>query len=285
MPIEFEKHDNKPTCSLDQWSIDDVDELAKVLAWLYVRKPKHAAKIIAKLAPGSASFPGREFAAARALLTYRTNDIEKALKSADATIRLAAEEKRDTRIEHRDGLLFQHISWVAASIRYPNSHLSPPHVRTADKGFDGVLIRINSTTSLGSVTLCEDKATTNPRNLVTQSIWKEITSIHNGDKDLEIHDAVTALLEKADGVDVELALQGISWENLRRYRIALTAPETKKKNDSFAHIFKGFDKVALGKIITRKAEFIALPDVRAFLDDLAQRVIAELNALESNFNV
>lgn len=285
MPIDFEKHDNKPTCFLDEWSIEDLDELAKVLAWLYVRKPKHAAKIIAKLAPGAASFPGREFDAARALLSYRTDDIAKDLTSKDEKIRKAAEDKRDTRIEHRDGLLFQHISWVAASIRYPDSHLSTPHVRTADKGFDGVLIRINANTALGSVTLCEDKATTNPRGLVTQSIWKEFKSIHKGEKDLEIHDAVTALLEKADGVNVELALQGISWDNLRRYRIALTAPEAAKKKSGYAHIFDGFEKVAIGKVVTRKAEFLALADVRKFLNDLAQMVIVELDELEEETNV
>ncbi len=285
MPIKFTKHQNKPTCLLAQWTIGDLDELAKALAWLYVRKPKHAAKVIAKLAPKAAAFPGREFAAARRLLRIRTGDIAADLKSADDDIRKPAEGKRDVRIEHRDGLLFQHVSWIAAHLQFPQSHLSAPHVRTADKGFDGVVIQINAKTSLGSVILCEDKATINPRNLVTQSIWKELANIHKGDKDLEIHDAVTALLDKVPDVDSELALQGTSWDKLRHYRIALTAPESQKKPSGFAHIFSGFEKVATGNVSTRIAEYISLPDVRAFLDDLAKRVIKALDELEAATHV
>jgi hypothetical protein len=285
MPITFTKHQNKQICLLAQWKIADLNQLANTLAWLYVRKPRHAAKIIAKLAPGAAAFPGREFEAARKLLTVNTSDIANDLTSADAIVRRKAEDKRDTRVEHRDGLLFQHVSWIAAHIQFPQSHLSAPHVRTADKGFDGVVIQINTETSLGSVILCEDKATTNPRNLVTQSIWKELANIHKGDKDLEIHDAVTALLDKIDGVDSERALQGTSWDKLRHYRVALTAPDSQKKNDSFSHIFAGFDKVATGDLSTRIAEYIALSNVRTFLDDLAKRVIVALDDLEIGTHV
>lgn len=280
MPITFQPHQNAPTCLLEQWSISDLKELANALAWLYVRKPKHAANVIAKLAPGFAAFPGNEFQAARNLLRIKIDDISEDLQSGDPAIRKKAEDKRDVRIEHRDGLLFQHISWVAAKLKYPLSHLSAPHVRPADKGFDGVVIAIDANTSLGSVILCEDKATTDPRKLVTQSIWKELAIVHAGEKDLEIHDAVTALLDKIDGVDGERALEGISWQKLRHYRVALTAPESKKRKSGYAHIFSGFDEIAKGNLNTRIAEYIALPDVRIFLNDLAARVIAALDELE-----
>jgi hypothetical protein len=285
MPISFKSHPNQQTCRLAQWTIENLEQLVEALAWLYVRKPRHAAKIIEKLAPGVAIFPGREFDAARELLSVDTSDIENDLQSADPTVRKKAEDKRDVRTEHRDGLLFQHLSWVAASLQYPGSYLTAPHVRTADKGFDGVVVTIDDNTSLGAVILCEDKATVNPRQLVTQSIWKELADVCKGAKDLEILDAVTALLDKIEGIDSERALQGISWDKLRHYRVSLTAPETQKKKDSFAHIFKGFEKVVAGALGTRIAEFIALPDVRKFLDDLAQRVIAELDQLEIDSDV
>jgi hypothetical protein len=281
MPIAFTKHKNEPTCLLDQWSIGDLEALAKVLAWLYVRKPKHAANVIASLAPGSAAFPGKEFEAARQLLRVATDDIAADLLSPDPDVKKKAEDKRDTRIEHRDGLLFQHLSWVAATLKFPQSYLSAPHVRPADKGFDGVVIQIDASTSLGSVILCEDKATIDPRKLVTQSIWKELANIHKGEKDLEIHDAVTALLDKIDGIDSERALEGASWEKLRHYRVALTTPESKKQKGGFSHLFSGFDKIATGNVETRIAEYQALPDVRAFLNDLATRVIAALDELEA----
>ena len=146
MPIKFQQHKNAPTCLLDQWTIDDLDELAAVLAWLYVRKPRHAANIIAKLAPGGAAFPGKEFSAARKLLQVDTTDIAADLQSSDQDVKKRAEGKRDVRIEHRDGLLFQHLSWIAATLKFSQSYLSTPHVRPADKGFDGVVIQIDANT-------------------------------------------------------------------------------------------------------------------------------------------
>ena len=87
----------------------------------------------------------------------------------------ARQNKLDTRIEHRDGLLFQHVSWVAAFMRLPNAKATPPHVRQADKGFDGVLVEVNpAQAGLSRIVLCEDKASVNPRSLVTGSVWPEI---------------------------------------------------------------------------------------------------------------
>jgi hypothetical protein len=63
--------------------------------------------------------------------------------------------------------------------------------------------------------------------------------------------------------------------------VALTAPESKKQNGGFSHIFSGFDKIATGDLETRIAEYIALPNVRDFLSDLATKVIAALDELEA----
>ncbi len=61
--------------------------------------------------------------------------------------------------------------------------------------------------------LCEDEADKqNPRNLVTKVFGKEVEDIHKGERDLEIHDAVTSRpSQKAGGIDVEQALLGVSW--------------------------------------------------------------------------
>jgi hypothetical protein len=286
MPVSFQDHDNAPTCMLAQWEIKDIDLLAKALAWLYLRKPLHAAKVIAALGPSEAYFPGKEFEAARRLLLWPSGDIAADLQSADDPVRQAAEKKRDKRIEQRDGLLFQHLSWVAAHLKFPGSHLSAPHVRKADKGFDGVMIRIEEgTTSLATVMLCEDKATIDPRSLVTQSVWEEIRKIEQGDKDLEIHDAVTALLGKIEGIDIEMALKGVSWDKLRQYRVALTVPHAAAQANGYAHIFDGYDQVTGKEITSRIAEYIALPDVRAFLDELARLVLSALDELEKSNSV
>ncbi len=281
MPLILTPQNHFPVCTLQEWQVADQSELVKILAWLYVRKPKHAAKIIDKLAPGAAAFPGAEFVQARRLLSWEDADLLAPLADPDPDVRAAAEVKRDKRIEQRDGLLFQHISWIAARLSFPASHLSAPHVRKADKGFDGVLVQVGGTGIVASVILCEDKATTNPRNLVTQSIWQEIRAIEMGEKDLEIQDAVTALLDRVDGADVDAALKGISWDRVRQYRVALTAPQAVQKPAGYGHLFDGFDTVTARTVDARMADYLALVDVRAFLRDLAEQVKDALIDMEA----
>src|SRR5947209_8306148 len=140
--LTITKQEHAPTCTLSLWQVADEASFVEVLAWLYLRKPSHAAKIIADLEPGPAAFPGRVFENAIDLLRYDTSDIDADLASADPKVAAAAQKIRDTRIAHRDGLLFQHVSWVAAKVQFPEATSRAPHVRTADKGFDGVLIEL-----------------------------------------------------------------------------------------------------------------------------------------------
>lgn len=282
MPIEFDDHDCGDVCSLAAWRVVDSDAFVKTLAWLYLRKPRHALKIIQSLQPGEANFPGNEFDAALALLSYRTDDLLQELESADPEVKRKAENTVSKRIEQRDGLLFQHVSWLAAYLRNPGAHLSPPHVRKADKGFDGVLVRFrDGADTVSAVILCEDKATTNPRNLVTQSIWPEIEDIIEGRKDLEILDYVTAILDRIDGLDPELALRDLSWDKVRRFRVAVTVPEAQARDGTFAHIFEGFDNVAPHDPQSRIGEVMSLPDVRAFLEQLAGETRAEIEEMRA----
>lgn len=110
-----------PNCALSLWEIANSGPFIESLAWLYLRKPSHALKIIAQLAPGPAGFPGNEFSNAIELLEVKVSDIAVALASSDPAVAEEAEKTRFARLIHRDGLLFQHVSWVAASIQFPNA--------------------------------------------------------------------------------------------------------------------------------------------------------------------
>ena len=46
MPIAFQKIDLSPTCAFSEWELIDENHLVRTLAWLYLRKPKHAVQII-----------------------------------------------------------------------------------------------------------------------------------------------------------------------------------------------------------------------------------------------
>ena len=262
--------------------MSDAIAFVDVLAWLYLRKPLHAARVIGILDPGPAGLPGRVFDNAISLLRYDITDIAADLTSSDLSVAAKAEKARDTLIAHRDGLLFQHISWVAAKLQFPAALACPPHVRKADKGFDGLLIEIDrSANNLSRLVLCEDKATSNPRPLVTGKIWPEISLIMQGEKDLEILDAVTALLERMNDVDQEAVLIAASWDRVRQFRVALTAGHDQERDGGYHHLFNGYDDYAIGPLQTRLGNVMALDNVRAFLNELAEKVIAKLEEMRA----
>ena len=182
-------------------------------------------------------------------LSVRVDDIADALTSPDAEVRKRAEDIRDTRVEHRDGLLFQHVSWIAANMRLPNAKATPPHVRQADKGFDGVLLEVDPAhAGLSRIVLCEDKASIKPRALVTQSIWPEIKLIQANKKDREILAALTAILDTMPGVDREAVIDATEWHRARQFRVALTVGGDQIKDGGYQHIFAGFEGAAGGEI-------------------------------------
>lgn len=273
-PLKFEQASFPPHCVLTAWIVDQPEVLAHALAWLYLRKERHAARVIQALDPGRAALPGQIIENAIAALSVRIDDLADALDSPNEAKREAAEAKRDTRVEHRDGLLFQHVSWIAASMRLPNAKATPPHVRQADKGFDGVLLEIDpAQTALSRIVLCEDKASINPRSLVTGSIWPEIKLIQAAAKDREIIAALTAILDTMPEVDQESVIDATEWMGARQFRVALTAGNDQLKAGGYQHLFAGFDTVAGGAIETRMAEVMPMPQVRPYLADLAERVI------------
>ena len=133
--LQFEESSHPPSGVLTTWTVYEPEALAEAVAWLYLRKERHAARVTQALQPGRAALPGGVVENAITALSVRTDDLVDALASPDDAKRRAAEAKRETRVEHRDGLLFQHVSWIAAFMRLPHAKATPPHTRQADKGF------------------------------------------------------------------------------------------------------------------------------------------------------
>ena len=277
MPLRFEHHTYDHVCKLSVWAVNEIATLVDVLAWLYLRKPNHAAHIIQQLDAGAAAFIGQEVRGAIDLLKYNITDIEDDLISAYEEKRLQAHRVKDARVAQRDGLLFQHLSWVAARMQFPGMKATPPHVRKADKGFDGVLLELVPDESLARVVLCEDKATINPRPHIRDVVWQDITDICAGQKDLEILAAITGILDTfADNARHEEIIANTIWERARQFRISVTASPQQLRNGSYQHLFDGFDECAIGDLECRIGEVMPLEDVRAYLNDLSERIITKL---------
>ena len=286
MPISIRKSGLAPTFTFSEWALSDNDRLVRTLAWLYLRKPIHATRIIKELEPTAAGFPGNVFENAIALLSVKLSDVAADLSSPDPKRLKDAKNKRDKRIVQRDGLLFQHLSWVAASVDMPAALATPPHVRRADKGFDGLLIRIeDASDAISSVVLCEDKASIDPKNLVQGSVWNEIDGIIRGEKDLELLDAITAILREQYHLSPdkqEELLDDLVYEQTRAFRVAVTVMPTNADKAGYQHIFKNFEKHAYGASTVRLAEVLPSNDTRALLKSLARKIRQEIRKIANN---
>lgn len=280
MPLSFESVADNDTCVLTHWSVASRAEFVTALAWLYLRKPLHAARVIEGLEPGEAGLFGNVKQNVIKLLSYDVIDIEADLASTDEETRQSAEKKRDARISHRDGLLFQHMSWIAAHLQFPSAEASPPHVRKADKGFDGFLVDVDiDNVAISRVIICEDKASISPRGLVTSKIWPDLKSIVAGERDAEALDAITPLLKSFTPEQREIAIQQIIWNRARHFRIALTAGANQIQDGAYDHLFAGYEDNASGEVSSRLADVMPMEDVRNYLDDLAKEIIVKLEEL------
>jgi hypothetical protein len=270
---------------LSSWAIKDEDAFIRAIAWLYLQKPLHATRIAQALAPPTkAALPGNPFIGAMAKLRVKRDDLETGLLSTVPEKRKKAQDQLDARISHRDGLLFQHISWLAAAIQYPASIKAPPHSRVADKGFDGIILDVNKgALEISRLIMCEDKASTDPRPIVRKDVWNEFKAIHAGLRDDEVNSSVTALLSTIDGVsadDLEEILDAVCWKKVRQFRVALAVGPDREKKGEYKHLFLGFDKAHPdASDTTRYAEVMPMKDVRKFLDEIAMKVFAKLEEM------
>ena len=280
MPLSFSIAANNDTCVLSHWKVDGHAEFISALVWLYLRKPQHAERVMEGLEPGAAGLFGKVKDNVIKLLRVDVSDIAADLVSPDDEIRKAAVKKCDARIAHRDGLLFQHISWIAARLQFPTAEAAPPHVRKADKGFDGLLVAVDAANlAVSHVVICEDKASISPRGLVTSRIWPDLTAIVAGERDAEVLDAITPLLRSLSDKDREIAISRMIWDRARQFRIALTVGEDQIQNGGYNHLFEGYDVHAAGDPSARLAEVMPMQDVREYLGKVAKEVIVQLEAL------
>jgi hypothetical protein len=175
--------------------------------------------------------------------------------------------------DHRDGLLFQAISWIVAQREASKgSIIKLPHLIPAHKGFDGLQIDFGAEQKLRGLVIFEDKATKNSRSTITSKVWPGFKSIEAGARENELMQETTALLERLSGVDVDMVINGIVWQQIRRYRVSVTGEPAHSTNTGFEGLFKGFCTVAPGEDARRRAAVLCFEDVRLWMDAFAKKV-------------
>ncbi|MEH6740963.1 MAG: hypothetical protein V7695_20815, partial [Sulfitobacter sp.] len=162
------------------WSIKDEKALARLIAHVALGQSRKIAHVLTELDEKPKNAPSSSFKGARKLLKAKTQDD----------------------IYHRDGWMFQIISWIAAHIENPDRIIRTPHMIWADKGLDGLIVEMNGDETT-AIVICEEKATKNTRKTIREKVWPEFADFETGARDNELVAAVTTLLERHHDLDCD----------------------------------------------------------------------------------
>lgn len=253
MPISLTPFKHKPLCVGNTWAVPDIGLLALNIARVAMGQSRHVQKILAGASIGAPPTTKNAAKGAIELLTVEPG--------ADPW--------------HRDGWMFQVMSWIAANRATPGGIIRAPHMILAHKGFDGLELTLDKDT--GKVTaaiLFEDKATENPRPTIRTEVWPDFSAFETGDRENVLTAEVTALLSTQPGVDADTAIQNIIWKNARQYRVSITVGAQHSDQPGRERLFKGYGTVVAGAPQRRRGETFYVENLRSWMQSLADAAIA-----------
>ena len=260
-PIRIEAIEVSPTCEGAVWRVEDEGHLAALVARILVGHYLH----VQMVCTGSDAPP--------------VSPSDEVIDAAIAKLRVSTDPLR----MHRDGWVFQMISWIAAVSSEKAALIRAPQPRAADKGFDGLILHLGDSPEEIRAIICEDKATERPRRTIRDEVWPEIARIETGSRDAELMSEVSSLLHQVhDTAKVVEIIGQIYWAGKRRYRVSVTADSGHSSSTELYRLFKGYDSCVAGAVHRRRGETLPLSDLRAWMESFALKVIAVLASMKKH---
>ncbi|WP_183627201.1 hypothetical protein [Novosphingobium sediminicola] len=261
MPLTLTPIDHEDLCHGWRWEIADETDLARKVAMVALGQYRHVAQILAGV--DKKPMPTRSEAAAAAIE------------------RLTVPAGQDA--WHRDGWVFQTISWIAALRSEVGVVARAPHAIPAHKGFDGMQLRLDTKgKSVTAIVIFEDKATDSPRATVREDVWGGVKALERGERMPELIQETTTILEAQQrhfpDLEVDEAIETILWDEVRHYRVSISTSDTHAKDKARKRLFRGFDLVAPGDPKRRRADTMHFDDLRSWMNTFCAQARAELKA-------
>ena len=241
------------------WTVEDEDELATLLA---------------RVAAGQATIVERIL-----------KDTECAVSRCSTTgglqgARNLLSVKSGNSPAHRDGWIFQVISWVATHLQAyaagERTLIRPPHMIHAEKGQDGLIIEY-SNEDIARVVICEDKATKHPRRQFRRNVLSDFGRYETGARDNELIAGVTSMLGRKSIKGTDAIVENIFWKEQRAYRVAITVGVNNTSASDRSRLFKGYANTVPGVVSRRRVELMPLADLRAWMNTLAEKALVALD--------
>ena len=178
---------------------------------------------------------------------------------------------------HRDGWVFQVISWVAAHLQGAQAEdktlIRPPQMIHAQKGQDGLVIEY-ADDNIARVVICEDKATNSPRERFRTEVLPDFDHYETGARDNELIAGVTSVLGGNNIDNADQIVANILWDDQRAYRVAVTVPPSHTSIPAQKGLFEGFEDSVQGDVNRRRVELMPLSCLRPWLNALADKALA-----------
>lgn len=262
MTLVLKQIDHDNLCHGWEWEVEDIDILAERVARVALGQYRHIAQILEGVT-GAAPAGSAQHA-------------------ADALKKLMVAKNGDP--WHRDGWLFQIISWIAANQEKQGAALAPPHIFHAHKGFDGMQLEISGDgKSVTAAVIFEDKATEKARRTIKRDVWPDIVDLEAGGRIAELTHEASAILERQrhlyPDLDIDDAIDRILWQEARRYRVSISIGDKHKTADQRKKLFKHYDASADGDVVRRRAETMHFDDLREWMTNFSDLVAEKIKAI------
>ena len=259
MPIQLTPIVHKSLVHGFTWEVADEELLAELIARVALGQARHVNKILLNIAAALPAPMDDAWAAAVKMLTVPAG----------------------TEHWHRDGWMFQVMSWLSAHKAGPNSLINTPQMIFAHKGFDGIQLDFDAAGAISAVVIFEDKATDNPRETIRDDVWPEFEAYENGGDANVLVAEVTGLLEKRQGIDVDDVIRRVIWKDARHFRISITVGDGHATDAGRGRLFKDYDTKVPGDIKRRRGETLYVDDLRTWMNSIASKALVHLAALKA----
>lgn len=256
-------------CTGSRWTAADVEHLARIIAIIAMGQAAHAARIITESLP---SEPAIDHDALRA-------NAKRGLSVTGKT-----DKQREVSRYHRDGLIFEAISWAAAQQETAGKALlRDPHLSSTTQGLDGLMIELDEArTTITRATIFEDKCSENPDHTFRYKIIPAFKAHHENKRAADLVATAAALIEKIglDGTESTKAAAHVLDMNYRAYRGSLAVTTADDTLERRKRVFKNYGELKDIQAAQRiGAVLITSDDLRAWFDQLADSAIAYIDDL------
>ncbi|MEJ5963476.1 hypothetical protein [Pedobacter immunditicola] len=254
-------------CVGNRWVINDEDSLAALVALITKAQAIHAQNILT----GIKSDP----------IIFDAGLNEEIKQSAIDALTIPKDtrgrEIRGTAKWHRDGIIFEAISWIVARKEHPNALMRDPHISPTTQGLDGLMIELSKDNeTVLSTVIFEDKCVENPPKTFRYDTLPALLRFHVNNR--KVLESASTIIQAAVPLAKRpaIAAKSISLA-IRGYRASFPIPPSMDNASGRTNIFERYEKLnGISKERRIGGMLIASEDIRNWFEQFANKVIEKM---------